>query len=416
MSVILAIFPKGFYTMINVALLGFGVVGSGCAEVLTAGKAKIEKTIGEEISIKYILDLREFPDSPFGHLVVHDFNIILNDPEVSVVAEMMGGSHPAYDFTKALLLAGKSVVTSNKEVVSTFGVELLQLAAENGVRYLFEASVGGGIPIIRPMINDLAANEIVEVNGILNGTTNFILTKMKNEGLDYASVLAEAQKLGYAEANPAADVDGVDAARKIAILAAIACGKLASPSVIPTKGIRDITEADIKIARALNCSIKLIGHYGKNENGKDEMCVAPHFVPATSPLAAIDDVFNGIMVEGNMLGTSLFYGKGAGKLPTASAVCSDIIDAATTPAASAKNTVWTTANEDEFASADEIKTIRCVILKSGSMAERTADESGIYERKCTVGKYVAMMTKAPVTEKEVVMDSEEFVKSFPVLA
>ena len=402
--------------MINVALLGFGTVGSGCAEVLTAGKAKIEKTIGKEINIKYILDLREFPDSPFGSLVVHDFNTILNDPEVTVVAEMMGGSHPAYDFTKALLLAGKSVVTSNKEVVSTFGVELLTIARENGVRYLFEASVGGGIPIIRPMINDLAANEIVEVNGILNGTTNFSLTKMKNEGLEYSSVLAEAQRLGYAEANPSADVDGVDAARKIAILAAIACGKLASPDAIPTKGIRDITAADIKLARALDCSIKLIGHYGKNENGKSEMWVAPHLVPSSSPLAAIDDVFNGIMVEGNMLGTSLFYGKGAGKLPTASAVCSDIIDAATTPSKNAKNTVWEIAEEGEFASADEIKSVRCVILKSGSMAEKLADESELYERKCTVGKYVALITKEPVFEKDVTMDSDEFIKSFPVLA
>lgn len=402
--------------MINVALLGFGTVGSGCAEVLTAGKAKIEKTIGEEINIKYILDLREFPDSPFGHLVIHDFNTILNDPEVAVVAEMMGGSHPAYDFTKALLLAGKSVVTSNKEVVSTFGVELLTIARENDVRYLFEASVGGGIPIIRPMINDLAANEIVEVNGILNGTTNFILTKMKNEGLEYSSVLSEAQRLGYAEANPSADVDGIDAARKIAILAAIAGGKLASPSVIPTKGIRDITATDIKLARALDCSIKLVGHYGKNENGKKEMWVAPHFVPSASPLAAIDDVFNGIMVEGNMLGTSLFYGKGAGKLPTASAVCSDIIDAATTPAKNAKSTSWEPADADEFATTDEIKTIRCVILKSGSMAEKLADESELYERKSTVGKYVALITKAPVTEAEITMDSDEFVKSFPVLA
>ena len=402
--------------MINVALLGFGTVGSGTAEVLTAGKAKIEKTVGEEINIKYILDLREFPESPFGSLVVHDFNTILNDPEVTVVAEMMGGSHPAYDFTKALLLAGKSVVTSNKEVVSTFGVELLAIARENGVRYLFEASVGGGIPIIRPMINDLAANEIVEVNGILNGTTNFILTKMKNEGLEYSSVLAEAQRLGYAEANPSADVDGVDAARKIAILAAIACGKLASPDAIPTKGIRDITAIDIKLARALDCSIKLIGRYGKNENGKREIWVAPHLVPSSSPLAAIDDVFNGIMVEGNMLGTSLFYGKGAGKLPTASAVCSDIIDAATTPARSAKITVWESADADEIASADEIRTIRCAILKSGSMAEKQADESELYERKCTVGKYVALVTKAPVSESEIAMDTDEFIKSFPVLA
>lgn len=402
--------------MINIALLGFGVVGSGCAEVLTAGKSKIEKTIGDEINIKYILDLREFPDSPFGHLVVHDFNTILNDPEVSVVAEMMGGSHPAYDFTKALLMAGKSVVTSNKEVVSTFGVELLNIAKENDVRYLFEASVGGGIPIISPMINDLAANEIVEINGILNGTTNFILTKMKNEGLDYETVLKEAQKLGYAEANPSADVDGIDAARKIAILAAIATGKLASPSVIPTEGIREISATDIKLAGALGYAIKLIGHYGKNENGKNEMWVAPHFVPASSPLAAIEDVFNGIMVEGNMLGTSLFYGKGAGKLPTASAVCADIIDAAATPAKNAKRTYWEIADENEFASADEIKAIRCVILKSGSMAERSADESGIYGKKATAGKYVAMITKEKVTARSLKMDSEEFIKSFPVLA
>lgn len=400
--------------MINVALLGFGTVGSGCAEVLAAGKAKIEKNIGEEINIKYILDLREFPDSPFGHLVVHDFNIILNDPEVSVVAEMMGGSHPAYDFTKALLLAGKSVVTSNKEVVSTFGVELLAIAAEKGVRYLFEASVGGGIPIIRPMTNDLAANEIVEINGILNGTTNFILTKMKNEGLDYETVLTEAQKLGYAEANPSTDVDGVDAARKIAILAALASGKLASPKNIPTVGIRDITLTDIKLAKALNCSVKLIGHYGKNENGKSELWVAPHFVPASSPLYSIDDVFNGIMVEGNMLGTSLFYGKGAGKLPTASAVCSDIIDAAANK--NARGVIFEEAAADEFACADEIKTVRCVILKSGSMAEKTADESGLYARKCTLGKYVALITKEPVFEKDVVISGEEFIKSFPVLA
>lgn len=402
--------------MIKVALLGFGTVGSGCAEVLTAGKKKIEMTIGEEIAIKYILDLRDFPDSPFGNLVVHDFDTILNDPEISVVAEMMGGSHPAYDFTKALLLAGKSVVTSNKEVVSTFGVELLKLAEENNARYLFEASVGGGIPIIRPLINDLAANEILSINGILNGTTNFILTKMKNDGSDYEPVLKKAQKLGYAELNPAADVDGIDAARKISILGAIACGKLASPANISTKGIRDITQSDIQLARALGCSIKLIGHYSTNENGKIEMWVAPNFVPASSPLSSIDDVFNGIMVEGNMLGTSLFYGKGAGKLPTASAVCSDIIDAATTPAANAKRTVWETASADIFVAPECIKLIRCVILKAGSMAERAADESGLYGKKVTVGKLVAMVTNEPVTEQEIFSDSEEFIKSFPVLA
>ena len=402
--------------MINVALLGFGTVGSGCAEVLEAGKAKIAKCIGQEINIKYILDLREFPDSPFGSLIVHDFNTILNDPEVSVVAEMMGGSHPAYDFTKALLLAGKSVVTSNKEVVSTFGVELLKLAEENGARYLFEASVGGGIPIIRPMINDLAANDIIAVNGILNGTTNFILTKMTNEGADYESVLKEAQKLGYAEANPSADVDGIDAARKIAILSAIACGKLASPSAVSTKGIRDITTDDIEIARVMNCSVKLIGQYSKNEDGKNQMWVAPHFVPTSSPLASIDDVFNGIMVEGNMLGTSLFYGKGAGKLPTASAVCADIIDAATTPAANAKKTVWETADEGDFIPADQIKSVRCVIFNAESEAAKKAAESGLYGKQAVVGDYVAMMTKAPVCENEIAINADGFIKSFAVLA
>ncbi len=402
--------------MIKVALLGFGVVGSGTAEVLTAGKERIERTLGKEIEIKYILDLRDFPDSPFGSLVVHDFNTILNDPEVSVVAEMMGGSHPAYDFTKELLLAGKTVVTSNKEVVSTFGVELLGIAKEKGVRYLFEASVGGGIPIIRPMINDLAANEIVRVDGILNGTTNFILTKMKNEGLDFSEVLSEAQRLGYAEANPSADVDGIDAARKIAILGAIAGGKLVDPKKIPAKGIREVTVDDMKVAKALGCSIKLIGHYEKDADGRILTYVAPHLVPLQSPLASIDDVFNGIMVEGDMLGTSLFYGRGAGKLPTASAVCSDILDAATTPAENAKQTSWVAAADGEFLTAEEIKTVRCAIVKAGAAAEKTADESGLFAKKCTAGDLTAFVTKAPVTEKELDFVGEGLVKTYNVLA
>ena len=352
--------------MINVALLGFGVVGGGCAEVLTANKEKIEAHIGEEIRIKYILDLREFPDSPFGKLVVHDFNIILNDPEVSVVAEMMGGSHPAYDFTKALLEAGKSVVTSNKEVVSTFGVELLNIANENGARYLFEASVGGGIPIIRPLTNDLAANEILSIDGILNGTTNFILTKMKNEGLEFEVVLKEAQRLGYAEANPSADVDGVDAARKIAILAALASGKLVDPKKVATEGIRNVTPADMEAARKLGYAIKLIGHYETDDSGKIAVSVAPRFVPNASPLSSIDDVFNGILVRGNMLGDSLFYGRGAGKLPTASAVCADIIDAAFTNASHAKKLSWKAACECEMADMTSAKAKRCIITSDGA--------------------------------------------------
>ena len=368
--------------MINVALLGFGVVGSGCAEVLTANKEKIEAHIGEEINIKYILDLREFPDSPFGNLVVHDFNTVLNDPEVSVVAEMMGGSHPAYDFTKALLEAGKSVVTSNKEVVSTFGVELLNIAAENNARYLFEASVGGGIPIIRPLTNDLAANEILSIDGILNGTTNFILTKMRNEGSEFAEVLAEAQRLGYAEANPSADVDGVDAARKISILAALASGKLVDPKKVSAEGIRDVTPADMETARKFACTIKLIGHYETDSDGKIAVSVAPRFVPIASPLSTIDDVFNGILVKGNMLGDSLFYGRGAGKLPTASAVCADIIDAAFTDAAHAKKLSWIQADDSDIADISAVKAKRCIITSDSSFITGdpiTLDEAKKYD-------------------------------------
>ena len=365
--------------MISVALLGFGVVGSGCAEVLTANKEKIEAHIGQEINIKYILDLREFPDSPFGHLVVHDFNTILNDPEVSVVAEMMGGSHPAYDFTKALLKAGKSVVTSNKEVVSTFGVELLTIAAENNARYLFEASVGGGIPIIRPLTNDLVANEILSIDGILNGTTNFILTKMRNEGSDFSEVLTEAQRLGYAEANPSADVDGVDAARKISILAALASGKLVDPKKVATEGIREVTPADMETARKLACTIKLIGHDETDENGKISVSVAPRFVPIASPLSTIDDVFNGILVKGNMLGDSLFYGRGAGKLPTASAVCADIIDAAFTDASHAKKLTWVAADDNDIADISKAKAKRCII--TGDEAFITSDPITLDEAK-----------------------------------
>ena len=311
--------------MISIALLGFGCVGSGTAEVLTENKKLIEARLGCEYKIKYILDLRDFPDSPFGDLVVHDFNTILNDPEVSVVAEMMGGSHPAYDFTKACLEAGKSVVTSNKEVVATFGVELCELAAAHGVRYMFEASVGGGIPVIRPMMTDLASNKINKINGILNGTTNFILTAMRDDGKSFADALGEAQKLGYAEANPAADVEGKDAARKTVILGAIATGKLVSPDAISTEGITKIALDDVELAQALGYSIKLIGH-AEDKDGKLLAFVSPMAVPESNPLARIDGVFNGILVNANMVGDVMFYGPGAGKLPTASAVVADIVD------------------------------------------------------------------------------------------
>ena len=348
--------------MIKIAILGFGVVGSGTAEVLTENKKIIEERLGCEYSIKYILDLRDFPDSPFADLVVHDFNVILNDPEVTVVAEMMGGSHPAYDFSLACLKAGKNVVTSNKEVVSKFGVELCSVAAENNVRYLFEASVGGGIPVIRPIINDLASNKITTVRGILNGTTNYILTKMRDNGESFADALSAAQKLGYAEANPSADVDGIDAARKIVILAALASGTLIDPTSIHTEGITAISLTDTKLAEMLGCSIKLIGQ-AHVKNGKLTALVSPCFVPKTNPLSRIDDVFNGILIDANMVGEVMFYGPGAGKLPTASAVVADIIDIIANRDAEVKTIDWKAADTSDIADFDTFECKRVFIAK-----------------------------------------------------
>ena len=334
--------------MANIAILGYGVVGSGAAEVLSQNKAIIEAKTGDEANIKYILDLRDFPGDKFEDKVIHDFNIILNDPEVDIVAEMMGGSHPAYDFSKACLEAGKSVVTSNKEVVANFGAELLECAKKNGVSYMFEASVGGGIPVIRPMIRDLSSNNINEVSGILNGTTNYILTKMDTEGADFADVLRDAQKKGYAEANPAADVEGLDAARKIAILAALSYGKLINPKNIHTEGITTITRDDVDAARKMGYAVKLIGHTEKLD-GKILAMVSPRLVPSSNPLSAINDVFNGILVNGDMVGDVMFYGPGAGKLPTASAVCADIVDIMSHKYNPLKAPEWTPATEDDVA-------------------------------------------------------------------
>lgn len=351
--------------MINIAILGFGVVGSGTAEVLTENKKIIEDRLGCEYNIKYILDLRDFPESPFSSLITHNFNDILNDPEVSVVAEMMGGSHPAYDFTKACLEAGKNVVTSNKEVVSTFGVELCKIANDNGVRYLFEASVGGGIPVIRPMINDLSSNRINKINGILNGTTNYILTSMRKDGTAFADALKEAQRLGYAEANPSADVDGIDAARKIVILSALASGKLADPKKIPTTGITAITLTDTKIAELFGCSIKLIGH-ATVENEKLIAFVSPRMVLSSNPLSTIDDVFNGILVNANMVGDVMFYGPGAGKLPTASAVVADIIDIIANRNAKVKSIEFETATKADIMDFEEYSCKRVFITSAAT--------------------------------------------------
>ena len=354
--------------MIHVALLGFGVVGSGTAEVLTQNKAIIEKKVGEAVNIKYILDLRDFPDSPFADRIVHDFSIIVHDPEVSVVAEMMGGSHPAYDFTLSCLKAGKSVVTSNKEVVANFGTELLAVAKENGVSYLFEASVGGGIPIIRPLREDLASNNVTAISGILNGTTNYILTRMDAEGASFEDVLKDAQKLGYAEANPAADVEGLDAARKIVILAAMAFGKRVDPNAILCEGITRITAADSELAKEMGYAIKLIG-YTTRINGKILAMVSPRLVSRFNPIHGVSYVNNGILVDADMVGQVMFYGPGAGKLPTASAVTGDLVDVMAHTPAGIISPVWVDATPDEIADPEDYACRHLVVLDAPLSAE-----------------------------------------------
>ena len=312
--------------MVEIAIMGHGTVGSGVVEVLTRHEATITKRAKEEIRIKYILDLREFPESPLADRFTKSFDDIIGDPSIRIVVEVMGGLHPAYDYVKRCLEAGKSVVTSNKELVAAKGAELLRIARDQNVNFLFEASVGGGIPIIRPMSQCLAANDVVEVAGILNGTTNFILTKMINEQMPFEDALALAQKLGYAERNPAADIEGQDACRKICILASLAYGKHVYPDQIHTEGITNISLADVQYADAWGGVVKLIGEANLLPSGKLHSIVCPMFIPRDSQLANVDDVFNGIMVRGDATGDVVCYGKGAGKLPTASAVVADVID------------------------------------------------------------------------------------------
>ncbi len=312
--------------MAEIAVLGYGTVGSGVIDVLNTNQMSIDKKAGQPIRVKYILDLRDFPGTPIQRLIVHDFNKILHDDEIKVVVEVMGGVEPAYTFVKQSLLKGKSVVTSNKELVATHGAELLQLARENNINFMFEASVGGGIPIIRPLNQSLTADEIYEINGILNGTTNYILTKMTKEGREFSDVLKQAQDKGYAEKNPSADVDGHDTCRKLAILLSLAIGKHVDYEKIYTEGITAISKTDIDYVKKAEKSIKLLatakitGHsvYAK---------VCPTIINEENPLSHVHDVFNAILIRGNVIGDVMFYGKGAGKLPTASAVVADVIDA-----------------------------------------------------------------------------------------
>lgn len=309
----------------KIAVLGFGTIGQGVAEVIRENSASVERRCGP-VEIAHILDLRDFPDHPLGERVTHDFNDIVNDPEVAVVVEAMGGSHPAFDYSLAALRAGKSVVTSNKEVVANFGEVLLAEAKARGLRYLFEASVGGGIPIIRAMTTSLSGNDIVSVDGILNGTTNYILTEMNEKGASMEEALEEAQRLGYAERDPSADIDGVDAARKICILAALAFGTIVSSDSVDRAGIRGMTREEILAAEADGKVVKLIAHAGMRSDGELDLSVRPTAIPKEHPLAAVNGVFNAVLVNAKSLGDVMFYGAGAGSLPTASAVMADVED------------------------------------------------------------------------------------------
>lgn len=313
--------------MIKAAILGYGTVGSGVFEVLRTNREMITNKIGEQIEVKYVLDLREFEGDPVAEVLVHDIDVIINDPEVAIVCETMGGERPAYDFTKRALEAGKSVCTSNKELVEKHGPELLKVAEAHQCNYRFEASVGGGIPIIRPLATSLAQEDIESITGILNGTTNYILTKMEREGADFDAVLKKAQEHGYAERNPEADICGFDACRKISILTSLAYGKNVNFEEIYTEGITEITTQDFQYMKQLHATIKLFGK-SVHKNEKYYAMVAPFVVTEENPLYSVNGVFNAILVQGNMVGETMYYGKGAGKLATASAVVADVLDCA----------------------------------------------------------------------------------------
>lgn len=313
--------------MVNIAVLGYGTVGSGVVEVIHTNHERINQRIGDELNVKYVLDLRDFPGDPIQEKLVHDFNVIVEDPDVQIVVEVMGGIEPAYTFVKRSLQAGKSVATSNKALVAKHGAELLSIARDKNINFLFEASVGGGIPIIRPLNSSLTADEIEEITGILNGTTNYMLSKMFYEGADYTEVLKEAQDKGYAERNPEADVEGYDACRKIAILSSLISGQQVDFEDIYTEGITNITKEDMMYAKEMGMTIKLLAS-SKRDNDHLHAIVAPALLHKEHPLYNVNDVFNAIFVHGNVLGDAMFYGSGAGKLPTASAVVADVVDEA----------------------------------------------------------------------------------------
>ncbi|MDD3192246.1 MAG: homoserine dehydrogenase [Oscillospiraceae bacterium] len=336
--------------MIKIALMGHGVVGSGVAEILEEKKQSLAQKAGDALYCAKILDLREFPDTPYADRFTKDFNDIAEDESIQIVVEAMGGLHPAYEFVKACLEKGKNVVTSNKELVAEKGAELLAVAKAKNVNFFFEASVGGGIPIIRPMHLCLAANRIDEIYGILNGTTNFILTKMIQEQMTFDAALSLAQQLGYAEKNPAADIDGIDACRKICILASLAFGRHVYPQEVYTEGISNITLEDVAYARNGGYVVKLIGQAKRLPDGKSQVMVSPALVPVENQLSRVDDVFNSVLIKGDETGEVMFYGKGAGKLPTASAVVADVVHIAKSPSTS-QSLIWEDSAADTVADA-----------------------------------------------------------------
>ncbi len=389
--------------MAKVAIMGFGTVGSGVYEIIRTNAGKLAQNAGDTVELKYILDIRDFPDHPKKELFTKDFNDILNDEEVTVVAEVMGGLHPAYEFTKSLLLAGKSVVTSNKELVATYGTELLEIARNKNVNYMFEASVGGGIPIIRPIHQCLTANNITKIAGILNGTTNYILYQMITNGKSFDTALKNAQDNGYAERNPAADIEGHDACRKIAILASLASREAVDYSDIPTEGIVGITLDDVKYASELDCVIKLIG-YAEFMDGKVYSIVAPMLVKKTDPLSGVNDVFNAIKVTGDCVGDVMFYGAGAGKLPTASAVVADIVDSVKHKVRSKKFT-WYKPETDIMAGKDAKKFE--YFIRTGDSIENVKKSFGEITHTDSISAGELAFVTRPLTASEVEAKSKE---------
>lgn len=358
--------------MIHVAVLGYGTVGSGVVEVIENNNSEVSVKAGEKMHVKYILDLRDFPGDPYEDRVVHDFQTILDDEEVSVICEVMGGVGAAYQFTRQALEAGKSVCTSNKELVAKHGAELLEIARNKNCSYMFEASVGGGIPIIRPINKALTAEKLETISAILNGTTNYILTKMEKEGADYGETLKRAQELGYAERDPAADVEGHDACRKIAILSSLMVGKSVNAEKIYTEGITKITPADFALAREAGMTVKLLAVSRVLEDGRVLAMVAPALISREHPLAAVNDVYNGVFVTGNMLGDVMFYGRGAGKLPTASAVVSDVIDCARHIGRSSIVCIW---EREEAELADIAETERAFFIRAAAGAREAVEKA-----------------------------------------